>query len=271
MSMKAFRGEILHFIEDPALNSQKDIEQSSHQYFADGILLIENGKVKQLGSAESLLAQLDGDIEITHIENGLIVPGFIDTHIHYPQTEMIGSYGEQLLQWLENYTFPVEKQFSDKSYALKISEFFLNQLLTNGTTTALVFGSVHPESVEAFFETALDKNLRMIAGKVMMDINAPDYLTDTAQSSYDESKALIEKWHGKGRLQYAVTPRFAPTSSNEQLSFAGQLLKEHQGVYLHTHLSENLKEIEWVKSLHPDCENYLDVYNKHQLLSERSV
>jgi len=271
MSVKAFRGEILHFIEDPALTSAQGSEQASYQYFEDGILLIEDGKVKQLGCAELLLTTLATHIQVTHIENGLIVPGFIDTHVHYPQTEMIGSYGEQLLQWLEDYTFPTEKQFSDKAYASKISEFFLNQLLTNGTTTALVFGTVHPESVDAFFEAALSKNLRMISGKVMMDTNAPDYLTDTAQSSYEQSKMLIEHWHGKGRLQYAVTPRFAPTSSDEQLRLAGQLLQEYSGVYLHTHLSENQQEIDWVKSLYPDCENYLSVYKKHHLLSERSV
>lgn len=287
MSVKAFRGEILHFTQDPALtsrqnneqgkeknkdkNSEQEQAQSSHQYFEDGILLIENGKVKKLGSAESLLAELNDTIEVNHIENGLIVPGFIDTHIHYPQTEMIGSYGEQLLQWLEDYTFPTEKKFADKAYASKISEFFLNQLLSNGTTTALVFGSVHPESVDAFFAVALNKNLRMIAGKVMMDRNAPTDLIDSAQSSYEQSKQLIENWHGKGRLQYAVTPRFAPTSSDEQLSLAGKLLKEHPGVYMQTHLSENLKEISWVKALNPDCENYLDVYKKHDLLGERSV
>ncbi|MBA6362593.1 guanine deaminase, partial [Colwellia sp. BRX8-8] len=274
MSVKAFRGEILHFVEDPASTPCQDkeqAEQSSYQYFEDGILLIENGKVKQLGTAKAMLADLEHSLEIQHIENGLIVPGFIDTHIHYPQTEMIGSYGEQLLQWLEDYTFPTEKKFADKAYATKISEFFLNQLLANGTTTALVFGTVHAESVNAFFEVALAKNLRMIAGKVMMDRNAPDYLLDTAQSSYQQSKQLIKDWHGKGRLQYAITPRFAPTSSDEQLSLAGQLLKEHPGVYMQTHLSENLKEIEWVKSLNPDCENYLDVYKKHQLLGSRSV
>lgn len=274
MSVKAFRGEILHFVEDPAsmpCQDKEQAEQNSYQYFEDGILLVENGKVKQLGTAEAMLADLEGDIAIEHIENGLIVPGFIDTHIHYPQTEMIGSYGEQLLQWLEDYTFPTEKKFADKAYASKISEFFLSQLLANGTTTALVFGTVHAESVSAFFEVALAKNLRMIAGKVMMDRNAPDYLLDTAQSSYQQSKQLIKDWHGKGRLQYAITPRFAPTSSDEQLSLAGQLLKEHPGVYMQTHLSENLKEIEWVKSLNPDCENYLDVYKKHQLLGNRSV
>jgi guanine deaminase len=274
MSVKAFRGEILHFTEDPALTSCQNTEQNEscgYQYFEDGLLLIENGKVKQLGTAKAILVNLDSAIVVTHIKNGLIVPGFIDTHIHYPQTEMIGSYGEQLLQWLEDYTFPTEKKFANKAYASKISEFFLNQLLTNGTTTALVFGSVHAESVDAFFEVALRKNLRMIAGKVMMDRNAPIDLIDTAQSSYDDSKQLINNWHGKGRLQYAVTPRFAPTSSDQQLSLAGQLLKEHPGVYMQTHLSENLKEIEWVKSLNPDCENYLDVYKKHELLGERSI
>jgi guanine deaminase len=267
MSKQAFRGEILHFVDDPAIVG----EQASYQYFEDGLLIIKNGKVEQVGDADQLLSSLAASTTITQVERGLMVPGFIDTHIHYPQTEMIGSYGEQLLQWLENYTFPTEKQFADADYAAKISEFFLQQLLNNGTTTALVFGTVHPESVDEFFACCDKKNMRMIAGKVMMDRNAPDYLLDTPLSSYQQSKTLIEKWHGKARLQYAVTPRFAPTSSNEQLALAGKLLSEHSGLYLHTHLSENVDEIEWVKSLNPDCENYLDVYKKHHLLGKRSV
>lgn len=267
MSEQAFRGEILHFVDDPQIKGA----QASHQYFADGLLVLKDGLVQQVGAAAHLLSSLPPSTEITQVERGLMVPGFIDTHIHYPQTQMIGSYGEQLLEWLENYTFPTEKQFGDAKYAKKISEFFLQQLLSNGTTTALVFGTVHPESVDAFFACAASKNMRMIAGKVMMDRNAPDYLTDTPESSYQQSKALIEKWHGKARLQYAVTPRFAPTSSDAQLSLAGKLLNEYSGLYLHTHLSENLKEIEWVKSLNPDCDNYLDVYKKHHLLGKRSV
>ena len=263
---KAFRGEILHFLSDPA----KD-ETNSYQHFADGVLVVTNGLVEQLGEAQDILPTLADDVEVTVHDNGLLMPGFVDTHIHFPQTEIIGSYGEQLLEWLDTYTFPTEAQFGDKDFALPRAQFFLDQLLQNGTTTALVFGTVHPESVDAFFERAEEMNLRMICGKVMMDRNAPDNLTDTAQSSYDESKALIEKWHGKGRLHYAVTPRFAPTSTSEQLHKAGQLLKEYPDVFMHTHLSENENECAWVKDLFPECENYLDVYDQHGLLSKRSV
>lgn len=263
---KAFRGEILHFLSDPA----KD-ETNSYQHFADGVLVVKNGLVDQLGEAQDILPNLADDVEVTVHDNGILMPGFVDTHIHFPQTEIIGSYGEQLLEWLDTYTFPTEAQFGDKDFALPRAQFFLDQLLQNGTTTALVFGTVHPESVDAFFERAEKMNLRMICGKVMMDRNAPDNLTDTAQSSYDESKALIEKWHGKGRLHYAVTPRFAPTSTSEQLHKAGDLLKEYPDVFMHTHLSENENECAWVKELFPECENYLDVYDKHGLLSKRSV
>lgn len=263
---KAFRGEILHFLSDPAKN-----ETTSYQHFADGVLVVQNGLVERLGKAEDILPSLDGDIEVVVHDNGLLMPGFVDTHIHFPQTEIIGSYGEQLLEWLDTYTFPTEAQFGDKDFALPRAQFFLDQLVQNGTTTALVFGTVHPESVDAFFEQAEKMNLRMICGKVMMDRNAPDNLTDTAQSSYDESKALIEKWHGKGRLHYAVTPRFAPTSTSEQLHKAGDLLREFPDIFMHTHLSENENECAWVKELFPDCENYLDVYDKHGLLSKRSV
>ena len=263
---KAFRGEILHFLSDPAKN-----ETNSYQHFADGILVVKNGLVERLGDAQEILSSLDSDIEVTVHDNGLLMPGFVDTHIHFPQTEIIDSYGEQLLEWLDTYTFPTEAQFGDKDFALPRAQFFLDQLVQNGTTTALVFGTVHPESVDAFFERAEKMNLRMICGKVMMDRNAPDNLTDTAQSSYDESKALIEKWHGKGRLHYAVTPRFAPTSTSEQLHKAGELLKEYPDVFMHTHLSENENECAWVKDLFPACENYLDVYDQHGLLSKRSV
>ena len=201
----------------------------------------------------------------------LIIPGLIDTHIHYPQTEMIGSHGEQLLEWLEKYTFPVEAKFSDKDYAREIADRFLCELLRCGTTTALVFGSVHKESVDAFFEACEARNLRMIAGKVMMDRNAPDQVTDTAESSYHDSKELIERWHNKGRLRYAVTPRFAPTSSEAQLQKAGQLLKEYPDLYLHTHMSENLNEVAWVEELFPSHDHYLHTYDDAGLLGRRSV
>lgn len=263
---KAYRAAVLHSLADPAVVG---VEQS-YEYFEDGILLIENGKVAQVGAAAELLPKLAG-IEVQHYRDALITPGFIDTHIHYPQTGMIASYGEQLLDWLNTYTFPTEQQFEDKAHASDVAAIFLKELLRNGTTTALVFGTVHPQSVDAFFEQADKLNLRMIAGKVLMDRNAPDYLTDTAESGYAESKALIERWHGKGRLHYAVTPRFAPTSTPEQLELAGKLLQEYPNLYMHTHLSENRKEIEWVKELFPERKGYLDVYDHHKLIGPRAV
>jgi guanine deaminase len=265
-TVKAYRAAILHSLADPAVVGV----EHSYEYFEDGVLVVENGQVANVGHAADLLPSLKG-VDITEYRDALITPGFIDTHIHYPQTGMIASYGEQLLDWLNTYTFPTEQQFADKAHASDVAGIFLKELLRNGTTTALVFGTVHKQSVDAFFEAAQALNLRMIAGKVLMDRNAPDYLTDTAESSYADSKELIERWHGKGRLHYAVTPRFAPTSTPEQLTLAGQLLSEYPDLYMHTHLSENRKEIEWVKALFPERKGYLDVYDHYKLIGARSV
>lgn len=268
----AHRASILHFLADPDLVKQGNVAlEDCYQYFDDGLLITENGHVKAVGAAKDLLATLSNEVTVHEHNNALIMPGFIDTHIHYPQTEMIAAYGEQLLEWLEKYTFPTEAQFEDEAYARDIAERFLDELLRAGTTTALVFGTVHKASVDAFFKACEVRNLRMIAGKVMMDRNAPDNLTDTPESSYIDSKALIEKWHNKGRLRYAVTPRFSPTCSEQQLQKAGQLLAEHNDVYMHTHLSENLNEVAWVKELFPERKNYLDTYDHAGLLGKRSV
>lgn len=264
---KAYRAALLHCLADP---SQVSIEQS-YEYFEDGLLVVEGGKVARIGNATDLLPTLPSGTEVIEYKDALITPGFVDTHIHYPQTGMIASYGEQLLDWLNTYTFPTERAFANKAHASEVAEIFLSELLRNGTTTALVFGSVHKESVDAFFEQAEKLDLRMIAGKVLMDRNAPDYLTDTAESGYADSKELIERWHGKGRLHYAVTPRFAPTSTPEQLALAGKLFQEYPGLYMHTHLSENRKEIEWVRELFPEQNGYLDVYDHHGLIGARSV
>ena len=264
---KAYRAAIVHSIADPA----EVVIEASYEYFEDGLMVVENGKIVAVGHAKDLLNTLGSDVEVATYKDALITAGFIDTHIHLPQTGMVGSYGEQLLDWLNTYVFPVERQFSDPAHAAEVSDIFIQELLRNGTTTALVFGSRHKESVEAFFTAAEKLNLRMIAGKVMMDRNAPDYLVDTAESSYVDSKALIERWHGKGRLHYAVTPRFAPTSTPEQLALAGQLLTEYPDLYMQTHISENLKEVEWVKALFPERKHYLDVYDHFKLLGERSV
>ncbi|MEO1591466.1 MAG: guanine deaminase [Cyanobacteria bacterium J06632_22] len=262
----AFRGAFLDFVADPFHQPEDDCVR----YLRDGLLVVVDGKIQAFGTYGSLQGAY-GELPITDYRDRLIVPGFIDTHIHYPQTEMIAAYGEQLLTWLEQYTFPVESKFADKDYASKIAHIFLDELLRNGTTTALVLATVHPESVDAFLEASEQRGLRMIAGKVMMDRNAPESVRDTAESSYQQTKALIEKWHGRGRLSYAVTPRFAPTSTPQQLAYAGRLLQEFPGVYLHTHLSENENEVAWVQELFPDCAGYLDVYEQAGLVTNRSV
>jgi guanine deaminase len=241
------------------------------RYVEDGLLITEHGKIKWFGTWVDGQSHLPENIQVQHYPDQLIVPGFIDTHIHFPQTEMIGAFGEQLLEWLNTYTFPTEIQFEDKAYADKIAQFFVQELLKNGTTTALVFCTVHPQSVDALFEVAEQHQMRLIAGKVMMDRHAPEALCDTAESAYSDSKALIEKWHGKGRNLYAITPRFAPTSTPEQLTAAGKLKAEFPDVYVHTHLSENKNEIAWVKDLFPAQKGYLDVYHHYGLTGSRSV
>ena len=241
------------------------------RYVEDGLLITENGKIRWFGDWQTGQQHVPADVQVHHYPDKLIVPGFIDTHIHFPQTEMVGAYGEQLLEWLNTYTFPTELQFKDKAYADKIAQFFVQELLKNGTTTALVFCTVHAESVDALFEAAEQQQMRLIAGKVMMDRHAPEDLCDTADTAYQDSKALIEKWHGKGRNLYAITPRFAPTSTPEQLARAGQLKAEYPEVYVHTHLSENKNEIAWVKELFPKQKGYLDVYHHYGLTGQRSV
>lgn len=265
---KAYLGDILHFFGAPDATA---INGEHTEFITDGMLVTEDGHVTAVGKANDLKASLHPDTSIIDHRQRLIVPGFVDTHVHYPQCEVIASHGAQLIDWLENYTYPAESKFQSKSHASAQASFFLDELLRNGTTTALVFGTVHPESVDAFFQEAESRKLRMICGKVMMDRNAPDNLRDTPESSYQDSRALIEKWHDKGRLGYAVTPRFAPTSSPEQLSYAGQLLNEYPEVHLHTHLSENKEECAWVAKLYPDCKNYLDVYDRFNLLGRQSV
>jgi guanine deaminase len=262
----AYRGTLLHFLKNPYPDAT-----GSYEFYQDGALVVDRGIVQKVGAYADVLKSIDPSVPWVDYSGKWILPGFVDTHVHYPQTEMIGAYGAQLLEWLNAYTFPTEKQYSNYVYAKKQARFFIDQLLRNGTTSALVFSTVHKESVDAFFEASLEKNLRMISGKVLMDRNAPDYLLDTALSGYQDSKDLIKKWHGQGRLSYAITPRFAPTSTPEQLKQAGALKKEFPDVYIHTHLSENQAEIEWVKSLFPQHQGYLDVYDSFGLTGKRSV
>ncbi|MDI9275775.1 guanine deaminase [Pantoea sp. EABMAA-21] len=258
------------FFDFTALASQPDDIAAHARYLEDGLLTFRAGKVVSLESWEIAEGRVDA-ATVIDLRGKLIVPGFVDTHIHYPQTEMIGAFGEQLLEWLNQYTFPVESQYHCPDHAAQMSAFFLQQLLSNGTTTALVFGTVHKQSVDALFHAAQQLDMRLIAGKVMMDRNAPAYLTETPEESYQDSRELIERWHQRGRLSYALTPRFAPTSSPELLEKVRQLRSEFPDTWLHTHLSENQQEIAWVKSLFPERDGYLDVYHHHQLTGKRSV
>jgi guanine deaminase len=263
----ALRGRLLDFLDDPAAVGAA----ASHRHYEDGILVIEDGRIANVGDAQALLPELPAGTPVAAYPGCLILPGFIDTHIHYPQTQVIGSYGAQLLEWLHKYTFVEEQKFGDPAHAAAIARFFLDELLRNGTTTAVVYCTVHPESAEAFFTESERRNTRMIAGKLLMDRNAPATLTDTAERGYADSKKLLQTWHGRGRQLYAVSPRFALTSSEAQLEAAGALLREHPDTYLQTHLAENHEEIATVGKLFPGAKSYTDVYDRCRLLGPRSI
>jgi guanine deaminase len=257
----------LSFTDDPAEVGAA----ASHRYLDDGLVVIESGVIVEVGDAALLLPSLPPGSLVDHYPDHLVMPGLIDTHLHFPQTQVIASYGAQLLEWLQKYTFVEEAKFGDPAHAGRVATFFLDELLRNGTTTALVYCSVHPESAEAFFSESERRNTRMIAGKVMMDRGAHDALHDTAESGYRDSKALLERWHGKGRQHYAITPRFALTSTEAQLEASGALLREHPGAYLQTHLAENHAEIATARRLYPQASSYTDIYDRYGLLGPRSV
>ena len=262
----AFRASILHCLSDPGETG----DPAAIEFFDDGLMIVENGAILEVGIAETLLPQC-GDTKITDYRGKIIVPGFIDCHVHFPQLDIIASYGEQLLDWLNRYAFPAEMRFKDEAYAKEVAGIFLDELLRNGTTTALVFGTVHAHSADAILAAAQQRGMRLIAGKVLMDRNCPIELQDDPESAYDDSRKLIERWHGQDRLGYAITPRFALTSSDAQLEAAGRLAKEYPDVWIHTHLAENAAEIEAVAKLFPDCRSYLDVYERFGLLRGRGV
>jgi len=261
--VKAFRGEILSVPDDPAIAGAEAV-----RHFADGLLVVEDGLVVACG-AHAELAERFADVPAERLD-GLIVPGFVDSHVHYPQIECIASHGEQLMQWLERHIFPAEKAFADPSHADAVAGFFLDELLRHGTTSALVFATVHAGSVDALFEAALERDMRIVSGKVLMDLG-PEGLRDSVDSGRAETEALIARWRSRGRLGYAVTPRFVPTSSDAQLADAGRLVAGHPDVLMHTHLSENLGEIAFVAERFPDAADYLDVYDRFGLVGPRSV
>lgn len=258
------RGRLLSFQGSPR-------HGGGYDYIEDGALRIENGLIAQIGDARAILANAPPGTPVDDHSGKLVLPGFIDAHIHYPQTRVIGSYGTQLLEWLQKYTFPEEQKFSDPLHAAAVARFFLDELFRHGTTTAAVYCTVAPQSAEAFFTEAERRGARMIAGKVMMDRNAPPGLIDDPQRGYDESKALLSKWHGRGRLGYAITPRFAITSSPEQLEAAGALAAEFPDAHVQTHLSENHAEIALTKALYPQARDYLDVYERVGLVGPKSL
>ncbi len=263
---QAFRASIYHCLADPGEAG----DESATQYFEDGLLVVDGGNIIAVGDAANLLAK-NSDIPVEAFPDMLIVPGLIDCHVHFPQIDIIASYGAQLLDWLNRYAYPCEMRFADTAYADAAAGFFLDELLRNGTTTAAVFATVHPQSADALFKAADARNMRLIAGKVLMDINCPDELRDDPTSAYEDSKELIERWHGKGRLGYAITPRFAITSSEEQLAAAGRLAAEFPDTWVHTHLAENQAEIDEVADQFSWSSSYLDVYDHFGLLRERSI
>jgi guanine deaminase len=262
----ALRGTVVTCRDDPFLTDPA----TAFAVETDGVVICRDGLVEAVGSAGELLKTAPPG-SVTDYSGCLIVPGFIDTHVHYVQTGMVASCGEQLLDWLDRYAFPAEMEFSDPAHAAAMAKVFCDELLRNGTTTALVFCAVYPQSVDALFAEAERRGMRIAAGKVLMDRNAPAALRDTAQSGYDDSKALIARWHGHGRSLYAITPRFAGTSTPAQLDAAGALWREHKDVLLHTHIAENKREIAWTAGLFPARKDYLDIYDHHGLTGKRAV
>lgn len=257
------RGRVLTFQSEP----QTEADTDAYTFIEDGALVISAGRIEAIGSYDDL--KQPGLAETDHRPH-LLLPGFIDTHLHFPQVQVIASWGDQLLDWLNNYTFPEEMRFADQGHADDMAAAFYDVLLAQGTTTAMAFCSVHAGSAEAYFTEAARRNMCMIGGKVMMDRNAPDALCDTPQSGYDDTKALIERWHGKGRAHYAISPRFAITSTPAQMEMAGTLVREHPECYIQTHLSENKDEISFTKALYPQARDYLDVYQTYGLVTEKS-
>ncbi|MDB5889545.1 MAG: guanine deaminase [Polaromonas sp.] len=268
--MKAYRASLLYFAEPEAPGSP-----GAALYEEDGLLVTDadaSGRrvVKAIGSYQQLAGRYIG-VAIEHLPGRIIAPGFVDMHIHYPQLDVIGSPADGLLPWLETYTFPHEKRFAVSAYAAEAASFFIAELLRNGVTTALAFASSHAGSVDALLGEAQRRNLRMVAGKVLMDQNAPDGVRDELEQSLVETELLIRKWHGLDRLGYAITPRFVPSCSAAQLQGSGELAARFPDVWIQSHVAENRDEIAWVKSLYPDARSYLSVYEKFGLLRQRAV
>ena len=253
-----------------------DANSDQIRFEADGLLVTTRGadgvsRISAIGDYRALQAA-HAHLPTTDWRGRWIAPGFVDTHIHYAQTDVIASPADGLLPWLNHYTFPQETRFSDPVHAQNVAAFFFDELMRHGVTTALAFATAHSASVDAFFNEAQRRQLRMISGRVLQDRHSPDGLRDAsaAQSLY-ETEALIQRWHNVDRLGYAITPRFAPTSSEAQLRGAGELAAAHTDVWVQSHVAENADEIKWVAELFPQARSYLGVYEDMGLLRERSV
>ncbi len=262
----ALRGDLLDFVAEPGW---AQIDSPAVRYRPDHWLLIEGGRIVGAQPAEGF--QPDAGWQHIDHRGKLVLPGFIDTHVHSPQLDVVASYGTELLDWLNTYTFPAEARYADPLEAQAGAARFVDALFANGTTSAVVFATVHKQSADALFAEAQRRGMRMITGKVLMDRNAPDYLRDDVAQAERDCSAQIERWHGVDRLAFAVTVRFAPTSTPEQLAMAGRLCRRHPGVYMQTHVAENRAEVRWVRELFPEARSYLDVYTRAGLMYERSV
>ncbi len=267
MSERLIRGRLLSFKRAPESADDYD----SCTYVMDGAVLVRDGVIVASGDFDDVSLKTPDGCPVDDHRPNLLLPGLIDTHIHYPQMQVIGSWGAQLLDWLNKYTFVEEQKFGDSAHADRIAGRFFDELVRHGTTTAAAYCSVHRGSAESFFTESERRNMRMIGGKVMMDRNAPDALTDTPQSGYDDTKALIAKWHGRTRGLYAVSPRFAITSTPEQMEMAGVLMREHPECYMQTHLSENKDEIAFACELYPDAPDYTGIYEHYGLLGDKCL
>jgi guanine deaminase len=259
-------GQTLSFDDDPFQVPPTE----AANWRSRGGVVIRDGDILDVGEGEKLRAAYP-QATVHDYGDALITAGFIDAHAHYPQTAIIASWGSRLIEWLNTYTFPEEMRFGDADYAADCAKTYFDLTLANGTTTVCSFCTIHPESVDAFFTEAQTRGLRAVAGKTCMDRNAPDGLQDTPKSAYDDSKALLEKWHGLDRLEYAITPRFSPTSTPDQLQAMGALWAEHPNCLMQTHLSEQTDEVEWAASLFPKARDYLDTYETHGLLGSNAL
>lgn len=269
--MSGQTGKVLHLGQTLGFTSNPFRDgPDSARHIRHGGVVVENGLILAVDDAASLRNQYP-EARVEDHGDLLLMAGFVDAHVHYPQTAMIASWGKRLIDWLNSYTFPEESRFHDPAYAREIAGRYLDIVLAEGTTTVCSYCTIHPTSVDALFEAAEARGMRVLGGKTCMDRNAPDSLRDTAQSAYDDSKALLQRWHGRGRASYVITPRFSPTSTPEQLEALGALWAEHPDCLMQTHLSEQTDEIEWVRGLFPDARDYLDTYEKFGLLGKGAL